>query len=105
MNQEGTVAQSHAQSHKEPNYMGVFWWLFALTVIEVGIGYSTFFPRKLYIALLIALAVFKAGLVAAYFMHLKFEKRTLTLIAIFPVVLLVILTIALYPDALSFMRS
>ena len=89
-------------AHKEPNYMGVFYWLFALTVIEVVIGMTHFLPRLLYIALLISLAGVKAALVAAYFMHLKFERRTMTYIAIFPVVLLVILTLALYPDSLSF---
>ena len=77
-------------AHKEPNYMGVFYWLFALTVIEVVIGMTHFLPRVLYIALLISLAGVKAALVAAYFMHLKFERRTMTYIAIFPVVLLVI---------------
>ena len=91
--------------HKEPNYMNVFWWLFALTVIEVGLGWSTGFARDfrpLYIGILIVLAGVKAAMVAAYFMHLRFERRTLALIAIFPVILLVILTIALFPDASNF---
>jgi len=102
MSGSGTVAETH----KHPNYLAVFWWLFAFTVIEVTLGwFATSFSRglrPLYIAILIVLAGVKAALVAAYFMHLRFEKLTLTFIALFPIILLVILTIALFPDAASF---
>ena len=26
-----------ATTHKEPNYIGVFWWLLILTIIEIGV--------------------------------------------------------------------
>lgn len=93
------------EAHAHTSYMTIFWWLFALTIIEVGLGYGVKYLeawKPLLIASLIVVAGVKAGLVAAYFMHLRFERRTLTLIAIFPVLLLVILTFALYPDASSF---
>ena len=93
-----------ADTHSHPNYTAVFIWLAVLTAVEVGLGYWRVFPRPIYIAVLIALAGVKAALVAAYFMHLKFERRVLTVIAIFPVILLIILTLALVPDAFSFMR-
>ncbi len=85
------------QAHAEPNYMGVFYWLAALTAIEVGV---TFLPlTKLAIgAILVALAFTKAGLVALYFMHLKFERRTLLLVAVTPVILCVFLMFMLIPD-------
>ena len=85
------------QAHAEPNYMGVFYWLAALTAIEVGV---TFLPlTKLAIgAILVALAFTKAGLVALYFMHLKFERRTMLLIAATPVILCVFLMFMLIPD-------
>ncbi|HXK30824.1 MAG TPA: cytochrome C oxidase subunit IV family protein, partial [Candidatus Binatia bacterium] len=67
-------------AHPEPNYMGVFWWLLALTIIEVAVIYLPI--AKLAIAImLITLAITKAALVALYFMHLKFERRTLALVA------------------------
>ena len=28
------------QTHAEPNYMKIFWWLLALTIIEVGVVYA-----------------------------------------------------------------
>ena len=84
-------------AHKQPNYIGVFWWLLALTVLEVGV---IFLPiaRLLVGILLVGLALSKASLVAMYFMHLKFERRTLGLVAITPLVLCVLLVFALLPD-------
>jgi cytochrome c oxidase subunit 4 len=83
--------------HAQPNYIGVFWWLLALTIIEVGV---IFLPlaRLLIGILLVGLALSKASLVAMYYMHLKFERRTLGLIAITPLVLCVLLVVALLPD-------
>jgi caa(3)-type oxidase subunit IV len=48
--------------------------------------------------LLIILAVWKAVLVALHFMHLKFEKTTLTVIALLPFILCVFLILMLLPD-------
>jgi hypothetical protein len=39
-----------------------------------------------------------------YFMHLRFEKRTLALIALSPVALCVLLTFALLPDLAQLIR-
>jgi cytochrome c oxidase subunit 4 len=85
------------EGHRQPNYIGVFWWLLALTIVEVGV---IFLPlAKLAITiLLVGLALSKASLVAMYFMHLKFERRTLGLIAVTPLLLCVLLVFALLPD-------
>ena len=83
--------------HKEPNYMGVFYLLAILTAVEVGV---VFVPMsKLLIAIaLVGMALVKAALVALYFMHLKFEKRTLGIIALTPLILCTLLIISLLPD-------
>jgi cytochrome c oxidase subunit 4 len=86
-----------ASSHKQPNYIGVFWWLLALTILEVGVIYLPI-ARLLVGILLVGLALSKAALVAMYFMHLKFEARTLGVIAITPLVLCVLLVAVLLPD-------
>jgi len=84
-------------SHKEPNYMAVFFLLAVLTAIEIGVVYLP--TTKMIIAiLLVGLALGKAALVAMYFMHLKFEKRTLGIIALTPLILCTLLIIALLPD-------
>jgi cytochrome c oxidase subunit 4 len=84
-------------THDEPNYMGVFWWLLTLTIIEIAVIYLPI--AKLAIAImLIVLAVTKAALVALYFMHLKFERTTLGLVALSPFILCVFLILMLLPD-------
>ena len=87
--------------HKEhPKYMNIFYWLFALTVIEIAVAipeYSTVLKA----ILLIGLACGKAILVANYFMHLKFERKTLAVIVITPFLICVFLVIMLMPDLTS----
>jgi cytochrome c oxidase subunit 4 len=85
-------------AHKQPNYMNIFWALLALTVLEVGVV-MIHLPKMVMAILLIAMAVTKAGLVAAYFMHLKFEKRALWAVACAPLILGGILIFLLAPDA------
>jgi cytochrome c oxidase subunit 4 len=84
-------------AHKQPNYIGVFWWLLALTVLEVGVIFMPL-ARLLIAILLVGMAMSKAALVAMYFMHLKFERRTLGLIALTPLALCLLLVFALLPD-------
>lgn len=90
-------------AHEEPNYIGVFWWLLALTILEVGVIYAPI-AKMAIVILLVGLALTKASLVALYYMHLKFERRTLGLIAITPLVLCVFLLVALTPDLGAVLR-
>lgn len=86
-----------AHAHPQPNYMGVFWWLVALTIAEVAVAY-THMPKLIMVILLVGMAFTKAAMVALYFMHLKFERSTLTLIALTPLILCVFLILMLLPD-------
>ena len=85
--------------HHEPNYMAIFGLLAALTLAEVGV---TFVPmsRMVIGAMLVAMAMIKAILVAAYFMHLKFETKVLAGIAVVPMILCTFLLFMLLPDAI-----
>lgn len=60
-------------THSVKPYLVVFGALAVLTVVTVGISYLHL-PRGLAIVLAVAVALLKAGLVGAYFMHLKGEK-------------------------------
>ena len=84
-------------THQEPNYIGVFWWLLILTIVEIAVVYMPM-ARIVIAALLVTLAVTKAALVAMYFMHLKFERSTLAWVALSPFVLCVFLILMLTPD-------
>jgi cytochrome c oxidase subunit 4 len=90
------MAQAHAQ-HIEPNYINIFWALTVLTVVEIGVAYLP--VHKLAVgALLVIFACAKAALVALYFMHLKFERPTLGIIALTPMILCAFLIFMLLPD-------
>ena len=84
-------------AHAEPNYMAVFWWLLALTVLEIAVIYMPV-ARMIIVILLIGLALSKASLVGLYFMHLKFERFTLGLIALTPLFLCIFLILMISPD-------
>ena len=86
-----------AAEHKAPNYIAVWAGLAVLTVVEVAVVYLHL-PRRLMVISLVFLALWKAMLVAMYFMHLKFERRTLGLIALAPPLLLVMFVCITFPD-------
>jgi cytochrome c oxidase subunit IV len=57
-------------------YLGVFVALAVLTVFEIAVTYLPV-PR---IPVLVPLALIKAGLVALFYMHLKYDRRVFGLI-------------------------
>ncbi len=74
-----------------PDYIKIFVFLAVLTAIEVSAAFliST---QALRIVFLLLLAVSKAGLVAAYYMHLRFDKNAFRVIALGPLILVALLT-------------
>jgi cytochrome c oxidase subunit 4 len=88
-------------AHKEhPKYMKIFWILLVLTIAEVAVVYLPL-PKVVTVLLLIGMACSKAAFVALYFMHLKFEKKTLTVIALTPFIICVFLVFMLLPDLMA----
>ena len=77
-------AEAHA--HPQPNYMMVFYALFGLTVAEVGVTYLHM-PEAIMIIILLVMAFVKAAMVAAYFMHLRYDNIILSIIAVVPLIL------------------
>lgn len=80
-------------AHKHPNYVLIWVYLAVLTAVEVGVAFVSHLGKTTLLILLLALAIWKALLVALYFMHLKFEGWNLRLIAIIPIPLALILII------------
>ncbi len=79
------------QAHKQPNYLGVFWILAALTVVEVAVTYLPV-PR---IPVLVPLAILKAALVALFYMHLKYDRRIFSAIFLMGLLMALVLMFAL----------
>ena len=82
-----------AAEHKAPNYIAVWAALAVLTVVEVAVVYLHL-PRRLTVIALVFLALWKAMLVALYFMHLRFEPKRLLYVVLAPLPLAVILVVA-----------
>src|SRR5436309_14262128 len=89
-----------ATAHKHPNYMAIFWYLAILTVVKLGVMFMPIGKVSIGV-LLCALALGKATLVAMYFMHLRFETRTLGLVAVTPLVIATLLVFVLLPDGFA----
>ena len=95
------AATAHAATeHKHPNYMNIFWALAVLTVLELVVVFLPF-GKMTNGTLLCALALAKAVLVAMYFMHLRFEVRTLAMVAITPLLIATLLIFVLLPDGFA----
>jgi len=87
----------HHESHD-----GAYWRLFgglaAFTLIELAIPSVMAEPRWLMIVALMAVAGLKATGVLLWYMHVKFEKRLITLLAVGPLLFVGILIILIMAD-------
>lgn len=83
--------------HKNPNYVGVWAGLAILTLVELGVAFLGW-SKLLVISILVALALWKALMVALYFMHLRFEGNRMRIFAIAPLPLAVIVVIAVLTE-------
>ena len=70
-------AEGHNDTHPIPNYMAIFWWLLGLTILEIAWAIIPHHSELILASGIVGLAIIKAVLVALYFMHLKFERKTL----------------------------
>ena len=87
-------------AHKRPPYMLIWLYLTLLTVAELGLAFELPISQNVKLLLLLGLAVWKALLVALFFMHLKFEKWNLRILAIVPLPLAAIFVMAALTEKL-----
>jgi cytochrome c oxidase subunit 4 len=87
---------AHRKQH--PNYLAIWAYLFVLTIVEVAVAFLSHLPRNLLLLALVFLAVWKASLVALYFMHLRFEGTRLRIMAAAPLPLAFILVLAVITE-------
>lgn len=95
------------EEHKYPQvkvYLTVWFWLFVLSFSAYFIDLMDL-PFAFKAVLLVCIALMKAGLIAAYFMHLRFEKLNLVYTIVLPLILLIALAAGVLPDGLSALTS
>jgi len=88
---------AHDEHFAHPNYWLVWAALAVLTLVELGVAFLPW-SRAMIVLILVALAVWKAVLVALYFMHLRFEKNRMRIFALAPLPLTVIIVIAVMTE-------
>jgi caa(3)-type oxidase subunit IV len=86
-----TVGKQH------PNYTAVYLWLLGLMSLGVA---ASFLPggRAFAVIVIFTIAFVKSLLVAANFMHLRFEPPAIYAFVLIPLLFLVVLAAALLPD-------
>lgn len=80
-----------------PSYVGVFVALAVMTGFELIVAFLPW-HKNVIIALLIFLAVWKALLVALYYMHLRFEPTRIRWMVVAPLPLAVILVVTVITE-------
>lgn len=86
-----------AENHKAPPYMMVWVILLVLTLGELFYAFMDL--PKLWLAVgLIVMAVWKAVMVALYYMHLRYEPKRLWVLAVVPLPLAAILVLVVIQE-------
>lgn len=84
----------------------VWFGLLGMTVLEVILAYRSLSLETMFI-LLMSLSILKAGLIIAYFMHLRYEQPSLVVTLIPALVYVLVMMTAIFADSrrLAQMRS
>jgi cytochrome c oxidase subunit 4 len=95
------VAEHHDQhSITYKTYLMTWFWLLVLTALALGLGYSNI-DERLKAFLLVCTTLAKILVIAAVFMHLRYERINLILITFAPLILAVILFSFTFPETLG----
>jgi cytochrome c oxidase subunit 4 len=83
--------------HAPPRYVLIWVILLVLTLAEVGYAFLDL-PKFVLALGLVLMAVWKAVIVAMYYMHLKYEPKRLWVLAVSPIPLAFILVLAVMTE-------
>jgi len=87
------------ETHSNRIFYVVWSALLIITIVEVALAYRQFSVAMM-LTILLGLSLVKAGLIVAYFMHLRYEKLSLTLTLIPAVVICIALLGIFFLDSL-----
>src|SRR2546428_9017432 len=84
------MAEQHEHSITYKTYLWTWFWLLVLTGVALGLGYAPI-DERLKALLLVCTTLAKILVIAAIFMHLRYERINLILITFTPLILAVFL--------------
>src|ERR1051325_6237403 len=90
--------QGHSLSYK--TYFMTWIWLLVLTALALGLGYAPI-NEGLKAFLLVCTTLAKILVIAAIFMHLRYERINLILVTFVPLILAIILFAFTFPETLG----
>src|SRR5436190_14343206 len=94
------MAEEHEHSINYKTYLWTWFWLLVLSLLALGLGYTNI-NEKLKALLLVCTTLAKILVIAAMFMHLRYERINLILITFAPLVLAIILFSFTFPETLG----
>ncbi len=94
---EARVKEQH-RHHKLSPFFWVWGALLILTGIEVYLGYQNMEPKRM-LSILMCLSIVKAGLIIAYFMHMKYEASHMKWLTMCSLVFCLAMMMVFFPDA------
>ena len=94
---EARVKAQHSH-HKLTPFFYVWGALLVLTGIEVYLGYQNMEPKRM-LSILMCLSIVKAGLIIAYFMHMKYEASHMKWLTMCSLVFCLAMMMVFFPDA------
>lgn len=97
-----TTESAHAEGTTRV-FLIVWFWLLALTGVEVFLGYVQL-ELKLMLVLLMGLSIIKAALIIAYFMHLRYERASMAAFLMPALVIVIVLMNVFLPDSLRLLH-
>lgn len=94
-----------SSDHDNHNRLYLIVWsgLLILTVVEVVLAYQSL-SVALMLGLLLMLSFGKTGLIVAYFMHLRWERRSLVLTIIPALAFCIAMMFIIFPDGLRLLE-
>jgi cytochrome c oxidase subunit IV len=94
------MAEEHEHSITYKTSIWTWFWLLILTSLALGLGYAPI-AERLKAFLLVCTTLAKILVIAAIFMHLRYERINLILITFTPLILAVILFSFTFPETLG----
>ena len=89
---------THASGSKKL-FLAVWIALLVITGIEVVLSYQ-YLALKVMLGLLMTLSIVKAALIISYFMHLRYERRSLVLTLMPALIFVIAMMFVVFPDSI-----
>ena len=91
---------THEHAHGYKQYFMTWVWLLVLTALALGLGYAPI-NESLKAFLLVCTTLAKILVIAAVFMHLRYERLNLILLTFAPLILAIIMFAFTFPETLG----